>query len=120
MRRDPGDVEQSGPVLRAVYETITPADLAVMVPPTLLLTMAGLALVGAIVGALKEITHGPLVLGPMFAFAIALSDMTLFGLGRFFWSLVIGTIITLLLERDGWKRLRAEVAEAHGAVERPW
>jgi benzoate membrane transport protein len=90
----------------------TATDLAVLVPPTLLLAMAGLALVGALVGALKEITHGPLVLGPMFAFAIALSDMTLFGLGPFFWSLVIGTIISLLLERDGWMRLRAEVAEA--------
>jgi benzoate membrane transport protein len=90
----------------------TATDLAVLVPPTLLLAMAGLALIGALVGALKEITHGPLVLGPMFAFAIALSDMTLFGLGPFFWSLVIGTIISLLLERDGWMRLRAEVAEA--------
>jgi benzoate membrane transport protein len=90
----------------------TAADLAVLVPPTLLLAMAGLALVGALVGALKEITHGPLVLGPIFAFAIALSDMTLFGLGPFFWSLVLGAGISLLLEREGWKRLRAEVAES--------
>jgi len=82
----------------------TAADLAVLVPPNLLLAMAGLALVGALVGALKEITRGPLVLGPMFAFAIALSDMTLFGLGPFFWSLVLGTAVSLVLERDGWKR----------------
>jgi benzoate membrane transport protein len=86
----------------------TAADLAVLVTPTLLLAMAGLALVGALVGALKEITKGPLVLGPIFAFAIALSDMNLFGLGAFFWSLVLGAVISLLLERDGWKRLPAE------------
>jgi hypothetical protein len=61
---------------------------------------------------LKEIARGPLVLGPVFAFAIALSDMTLLGLGPFFWSLVLGTIVSLLIERDGWERLRAGVAES--------
>jgi benzoate membrane transport protein len=83
-----------------------------LVPPTLLLAMAGLALVGALVGALKEITRGPLVLGPMFAFAIALSGMTLFGLRPFFWSLVLGAMISLLLERDGLKQSRAEADRA--------
>ena len=42
------------------------------------------------------------------AFAIALSDITLHGLGPFFWSLVGGAGVSLLLERDGWRRLRAE------------
>ena len=96
-------------LLIAVFATVA-ADLAVLVPSTLLLAMAGLALIGALVGALKEITHGPLVLGPIFAFAVALSDMTLFGLGPFFWSLVIGAGVSLLLEREGWRRLRAETA----------
>jgi benzoate membrane transport protein len=85
----------------------TAADLAVLVPPVLLLAMAGLALVPALVSALREITTGPLVLGPLFAFAIALSEMSLFGLGPFFWSLVLGTAVSLLLEREGWKRLGA-------------
>jgi benzoate membrane transport protein len=83
----------------------TAADLAVLVPSVLLLAMAGLALLGALAAAVKEIARGPLVLGPLFAFAIALSDMTLFGLGPFFWSLVLGTAISLLLERDGWRQL---------------
>ena len=67
----------------------------------------GSALVPALAVALREISAGPLVLGPLFAFAIALSNMTVFGLGSFFWSLVLGTAISLLLERDGWKRFRA-------------
>ena len=62
----------------------TAADFAVLVPRTLLLAMAGLALIAALVGAIREIARGPLVMGPMFAFAIALSDMTLFGLGPLF------------------------------------
>lgn len=83
----------------------TATDLSVLVPPVLLLAMAGLALLPALVSALREITTGPLILGPLFAFAIALSEMTLFGLGPFFWSLVLGTAVSLLMERDGWKRL---------------
>jgi benzoate membrane transport protein len=89
----------------------TAADLAVLVPPVLLLTMAGLALVPALAVAIREIGAGPLVLGPLFAFAIALSHMTVFGLGSFFWSLVLGTAISLLLERDGWKGLQSEALD---------
>jgi benzoate membrane transport protein len=99
-------------LLIAVFAA-TAADLAVLVPPVLLLTMAGLALVPALVVAIREIGAGPLVLGPLFAFAIALSHMTVFGLGPFFWSLVLGTAISLLLERDGWRQLRAKVDEAN-------
>jgi benzoate membrane transport protein len=83
----------------------TAADLAVLVPPVLLLALAGLALVGALVGALKEVVRGPLVLGPIFAFTIALSDISLLSLGPFFWALVLGTAVSLMLERDEWKQL---------------
>jgi benzoate membrane transport protein len=96
----------------------TAADLAVLVPSTLLLTMAGLALIGALVSALREITRGPLVLGPILAFAIALSNLTLAGLGPFFWSLVLGASISLLVERDGWRRLQVETADSKGPVDR--
>jgi benzoate membrane transport protein len=93
-------------LLIAVFAS-TATDLAVLVPPVLLLTMAGLALMPALTIALREITTGPLVLGPVFAFAIALSSISILGLGPFFWSLVIGTLTSLLLERDGWRQLRA-------------
>jgi len=86
------------------------ADLAQLIPPVLLLAIAGLALVPALVAALKAISVGPLVLGPLFAFAIALSDMTILGLGPFFWSLVIGTGVSWLLERDGMRELREGAA----------
>jgi benzoate membrane transport protein len=86
------------------------ADLALLIPPVLLLAIAGLALVPALMAAIREISAGPLVLGPLFAFAIALSDMKIAGLGSFFWSLVLGTAISLFLEREGWHELRAEQA----------
>ncbi|MGH2590232.1 MAG: benzoate/H(+) symporter BenE family transporter [Actinomycetota bacterium] len=93
----------------------TAADLAVLVPPILLLALAGLALVGVLVSSLREIARGPLLLGPIFAFAIALSDMRLLDLGPFFWSLVLGTGVSLLLERDEWKRLRTDMVDAREA-----
>jgi benzoate membrane transport protein len=107
----------AGGLLIAVFAA-TAADLAVLVPTVLLLAMAGLALVPALAVALREISKGPLVLGPLFAFAIALSHMTVFGLGSFFWSLVLGTAVSLLLERDGWRRLRSEGAD-EGDVREP-
>ena len=97
----------------------TAAGVAVLVPPLMLLALAGLALVGVLGTALQGITRGPLVLGPMFAFAIALSKMSLLGLGPFFWSLVLGTGVTLLLERDEWNRLRAgAVGSGEASAER--
>jgi len=82
----------------------TAGAVAVLVPPPLLLALAGLALIGVLAAALHEITLGPLVLGPLFAFVIALSRMTLLGLSQFFWSLVLGCAVSLLLEREEWKR----------------
>jgi benzoate membrane transport protein len=87
----------------------TAAAVAVVVPPLMLLALAGLALVGVLATALQAIARGPLLLGPMFAFAIALSKMSLLGLGPFFWSLVLGTGVSMLLERDEWNRLQAGV-----------
>jgi hypothetical protein len=44
--------------------------------------------------------------------------MTLFGLGPFFWSLVIGAGVSLLLERAGWRLLQAETAESGESTSR--
>ncbi len=79
--------------------------LPIILPGVLIATMAGLALVGVLGSALKRVAKGPLYLGPMFAFAIALSHISLLGFGPFFWALVIGTAVSLLLERDGLKDL---------------
>ncbi len=87
------------------------AAIPEIVPESLLLTLAGLAVVGVLVNALKHITQGPLILGPVFAFAVASSQVSLLGFGPFFWSLVIGTAVSLLLEGDKMRELSREVAE---------
>ena len=85
-------------------------ELAAVVPRALLVTGVGLAVVGVLAGALQRVTRGPLIWGPLFAFAIALSDLSLLGLGSFFWAIAGGLGVSLLLERHQWKTLQGEQA----------
>jgi benzoate membrane transport protein len=85
-------------------------ELATIVPEALLVAGVGLAIIGVLSGALQQVAGGPLLLGPMFAFAIALSDISLLDLGPFFWALIFGLVASLLLERDAWKALHANAS----------
>ncbi|CAN5737381.1 hypothetical protein BH23ACT5_BH23ACT5_11060 [soil metagenome] len=75
------------------------ASLASIIPQTLLMALAGLALLGLFIRSLQEMTKGPVLLGPIFAFVITFSGVSLFGFGSFFWALVIGLGVSMLLER---------------------
>jgi benzoate membrane transport protein len=88
------------------------AMLPIIIPLPLLLTLAGLSLVPVLASALQAITRGPLLLGPLFAFAIALSKIALFGFGPFFWSLVLGMLISVLLEGRELNVQRANMSKA--------
>ncbi len=92
------------------------ARLPSFLPLPLLLALAGLALVGVLAQALGEMVRGPILLGPLFAFAVASSQLTLFGLGPLFWALVIGTGVSLVLEAEALQTLRA-TAEAGAGEE---
>lgn len=82
------------------------AVLSGMVPRPLLLAVAGLAVVGVLANAVRDLAGGPLLLGPVFAFAIALSEISFLGFGPFFWALVVGTIVSRTLEREGVRQAR--------------
>lgn len=81
------------------------AELIDFIPASLLGAIVGLAVFGILAHSLKEVTHGPLLLGPLVAFGISVSDVQLLGLGRFFWAIIFGLAVSLLLERDAWKTL---------------
>ena len=83
-------------------------DLTKFLPLALLTTFVGLAVITILADALREITQGPLVLGPLVAFVVSISELELFGFRRFFWALVFGLAVSWLLEREGLRRLRAE------------
>lgn len=54
--------------------------------------------------------RGPRLLGPVVAFAVAVSGIELLSLGRFFWALVFGLAVSLLLEREQWKEIHLAAA----------
>jgi len=77
--------------------------IAEVLPAALLTGLVGLAVLGVLAAALGNAVKGPLVLGPLFAFAISQSNLEIIELGPFFWALVGGLAISWLLERDGWQ-----------------
>lgn len=82
-------------------------EIAAAVPRQLLVALVGLAVLGILMTALRAITSGPLLLGPLFAFGISQSSLELVGLGPFFWALFGGLAVSLLLERDAMRDLRS-------------
>lgn len=83
------------------------AQMPAMIPVALLLAVAGLALLPILGQMLVGALGGPLRLGPLLAFVVAASDLTLWGFGAAFWALVIGTAATLLLEPQELAAARA-------------
>lgn len=86
-------------VLAGFAVSISPA-----LPVSLLGVAIGLAVLGLLATALPRLAGGPLTWGPMFAFGLAASDVSLLGLSEFFWAIVAGVAVSLLLEREGWEQ----------------
>jgi benzoate membrane transport protein len=88
------------------------AALSQVLPLSLLIALAGLAMLGVLASALQHMLEDRLVLGPIFAFVIAVSDLSLFDLDPLFWALIIGLSVSLLLEREQLS-LRSAPATGH-------
>ena len=100
----------------AVFLALTPlavfaAGAAGVLPLELLVAIAGLAVTGVLAMALRRITSGPLTHGPLVAFAVAVSDVSMLGLGPYFWSLLFGVAVSWILERDGIRELRLRIKD---------
>jgi benzoate membrane transport protein len=80
--------------------------LITFLPIVLIQSLAGLALIGVLASSIRQAAMGPLVLGPIVAFATVQSGLTLFGLGAFFWALVMGLLVTYVGEPDELRRFR--------------
>jgi benzoate membrane transport protein len=72
--------------------------LIAALPPELIKTVAGLALLGAFAGALgSALSEAPKVFPAVITLAVTASGLTLFGIGSAFWGLVAG-LVTLGLD----------------------
>lgn len=87
-------------------------ELIEFIPAPLLEAVVGLAVLGILAQSLQAITKGPLLIGPLVAFAVSVSDIDLLGLGRFFWALVLGLATSLLLERSQWAEIHRSAEKA--------
>ena len=77
----------------------TAATLLDVLPVSLVVALAGLAILTAFLEALQRSFTGDLPLGALFAFGIAASPLAFFGVGSAFWALVGGLLASLVVER---------------------
>jgi benzoate membrane transport protein len=82
-------------------------------PPLLIEAVAGLALLGALVGAVTAAMENPVGrLSAIATFLVTASGISLLGIGSAFWGLVVGAVFVLWL---GWTRRRSDgLAHADG------
>lgn len=66
--------------------------------------LVGLVLLGIVIGALtSSFGSKRFHKGSFFSFMVALSGITVFGIGCAFWALVIGCLVSLILEKNDFK-----------------
>lgn len=75
-----------------------------IVPTAFISTIAALAMMGVIVSSISDaFSRKELTLGCFFAFVIAASDKAIFGIGAPFWSLLCGTLISVIFEGKDYR-----------------
>lgn len=76
------------------------------IPIKLIYLIAGLAMIGVILSSLQEaFKQNKFQTSAFFAFFIALSQKSFFGIGSAFWALLIGVIVAAVLETEDFKKL---------------
>ena len=100
-------------ILVAIFASIVVPFLNSL-PVNLIYTIAGLSLLGVILSCLQDaFSAGRFQLSAIFAFVIALSQVSFFGIGSSFWALLVGFLIAAIVETDDLKTiLRAQKTEA--------
>jgi benzoate membrane transport protein len=78
--------------------------LLAVLPEGFVPALAGLALLSALMDALRRSTQTELPMGAFFALAIAASRVTLLGVGAAFWALIGGLLVSFALERPALRK----------------
>jgi benzoate membrane transport protein len=95
-------------LLLLVVSAATASSLLRVVPAGLVATLAGLAILSALLDALQRAVSGRLPFGALLALVIAASPLQFFGIGSAFWALLGGLLASLVVEREellaAWRR----------------
>lgn len=87
-------------------------------PTDLIYLVAGLAMIGVILSSLQDAFKGSkFQMSAFFAFFVALSQKSFFGIGSAFWALLIGVVVASLLETKDFVELIHSVNEAEEQAE---
>ncbi|TSD63184.1 benzoate/H(+) symporter BenE family transporter [Aeromicrobium piscarium] len=98
--------------LFGVFAGVTVA-LVTILPPELIATVAGLAMIGVLVRSFQEsFSASRFQLGAFFALIIAMSGVTVFNISAPFWSLIGGVLASLLLEPKDFRAREQETTTA--------
>ncbi|MBM9465016.1 benzoate/H(+) symporter BenE family transporter [Aeromicrobium sp. YIM 150415] len=98
--------------LFGIFAGVTVA-LVTVLPPELIATVAGLAMIGVLVRSFQEsFSASRFQLGAFFALIIAMSGITVFNISAPFWSLIGGVLASLLLEPKDFRAREQETATA--------
>lgn len=92
------------------------AALAFALPRTLVATVAALAIVNALLDALRIAFTSQLPYSSFFAFLVAFSPFAPLGLEAAFWALVVGIVLAALFERDAFVATLRAAREAEDAA----
>lgn len=97
-------------IIFAITGIFAPLTMSVlgMLPPEATIVIIGLTLVSMIIAGLAEsFGTGKFRFGSFASFAVAMSGVVAFKIGSAFWALVIGTAITLLLEKKDYDAMKS-------------
>ena len=76
-------------------------------PPAFIATLAGLAMLRVLQSAFAVAFQGRFTLGALVTFLVTVADIPILNIGAPFWGLVIGYLLSRLLERDDFTAVRS-------------
>ena len=76
------------------------ASLLNLLPASYIFALAGLAIVSSLQDALAKSFSGQMAFGALVAFVVATTPFAVFGITSAFWAIVVGLLVSFLVERD--------------------
>jgi benzoate membrane transport protein len=89
--------------LSGIFAPVT-ITLALFIPATLIALLGGLAMFRVILDSFHNAFKGSFIIGALIAFMITISNISFWNIGSAFWGLVVGCIMSLLLESKDFKK----------------
>lgn len=105
-----------GGVLFGGFGLIAAAATSIVnaVPGTLISLLAGIAMISVLISAFEEswVSSSRYRYGTFFALIIGMAGVSFFDIGAPFWSLVGGTVISLVVEPQDWRHTTSSVTQS--------